>query len=152
MGFTAVDGLVMGTRCGAIDPGVLIYLMDTEGMDARGLEDLIYRKSGLLGVSGGISSDMRTLRASDAAERDGGDRTVRLPYRARDRLARRRHGRDRRLVFTAGIGENDAATRLEVMRGCAWLGVVPDEARNAIGTGPHQRRRLARRRVGHPDG
>jgi acetate kinase len=48
MGFTAVDGLMMGTRCGAIDPGVLIYLMDTEGMDARGLEDLIYRKSGLL--------------------------------------------------------------------------------------------------------
>ena len=57
MGFTAVDGLMMGTRCGAIDPGVLIYLMDTEGMDARGLEDLIYRKSGLLGVSGGVSSD-----------------------------------------------------------------------------------------------
>ena len=96
MGFTAVDGLMMGTRCGAIDPGVLIYLMDTEGMDARGLEDLIYRKSGLLGVSGGVSSDMRTLRASDAAEREGGNRTVCPPYRARDRVARRRHGRDRR--------------------------------------------------------
>ena len=57
MGFTAVDGLMMGTRCGAIDPGVLIYLMDAEGIDARGLEDLIYRKSGLLGVSGDLSSD-----------------------------------------------------------------------------------------------
>ena len=61
MGFTAVDGLMMGTRCGSIDPGVLIYLMDERGMDARALEDLIYKRSGLAGVSG-ISSDMRTLR------------------------------------------------------------------------------------------
>src|SRR5207302_2275941 len=66
MGFTAVDGLVMGTRCGAIDPGVLLHLMDTQGMDARRLETLLYRESGLLGVSG-ISSDMRTLRASPEA-------------------------------------------------------------------------------------
>src|SRR5277367_2941050 len=67
MGFTAVDGLMMGTRCGALDPGVLIYLMDSEGMDARAIEDLIYRQSGLLGVSG-ISSDMRALRESRAPE------------------------------------------------------------------------------------
>jgi acetate kinase len=67
MGFTAVDGLMMGTRCGAIDPGVIVYLMDRHGLDARGIEDLIYRKSGLLGVSG-LSSDMRTLRASAAPE------------------------------------------------------------------------------------
>src|SRR5207342_3905936 len=64
MGFTAVEGLMMGTRCGSIDPGVLIYLMDERGMDARRLEDLVYKKSGLLGVSG-ISSDMRELRQSD---------------------------------------------------------------------------------------
>ena len=64
MGFTAVDGLMMGTRCGSLDPGVLIYLMDEMKLDARGLEDLIYKKSGLLGVSG-ITSDMRTLRASN---------------------------------------------------------------------------------------
>ena len=63
MGFTAVDGLMMGTRCGALDPGVLLYLMQETDMDAGAIEDLIYRKSGLLGVSG-ISSDMRTLRAS----------------------------------------------------------------------------------------
>ena len=63
MGFTAVDGLMMGTRCGAIDPGVVLYLMREEGMDAATIEDLIYRQSGLLGVSG-VSSDMRTLRAS----------------------------------------------------------------------------------------
>ncbi len=65
MGFTAVEGLMMGTRCGSIDPGVLIYLLDEHGMDARALEDLVYKKSGLLGVSG-ISSDMRELKASDA--------------------------------------------------------------------------------------
>src|SRR6185503_8640202 len=63
MGFTAVDGLMMGTRCGALDPGVILYLMAEHGMDAAGLEDLIYRNSGLLGVSG-ISPDMRALRAS----------------------------------------------------------------------------------------
>ena len=62
MGFTAVDGLVMGTRCGALDPGVVLYLLQAQ-MDADAVEDLVYRKSGLLGVSG-ISSDMRTLRAS----------------------------------------------------------------------------------------
>jgi acetate kinase len=65
MGFTAVDGLMMGTRCGALDPGVLLYLMQEHRMDAAAIEDLIYRKSGLLGASG-ISSDMRTLRASSA--------------------------------------------------------------------------------------
>ena len=133
MGFTAVDGLMMGTRCGAIDPGVLIYLMDTEGMDARGLEDLIYRKSGLLGVSGGVSSDMRTLRASDVAgAKEAIELFVHRIVRETGSLAAAMGGIDG-IVFTAGIGENDAATRLEVMRGCAWLGVVPDEARNAIG-------------------
>jgi acetate kinase len=66
MGFTAVEGLMMGTRCGSIDPGVLIWLMDEKGMDARAIEHLVYKESGLLGVSG-ISSDMRALRASDAS-------------------------------------------------------------------------------------
>jgi acetate kinase len=133
MGFTAVDGLLMGTRCGAIDPGVLIYLMDTEGMDARGLEDLIYRKSGLLGVSGGISSDMRTLRQSTAPEAaEALALFVHRIVRETGSLAAAMGGIDG-IVFTAGIGENDAATRLEVMRGCAWLGVTPDEALNAAG-------------------
>jgi acetate kinase len=135
MGFTAVDGLLMGTRCGAIDPGVLIYLMQTEGLDARGLEDLIYRKSGLLGVSGGLSSDMRTLRASDAPE--AAEAIALFVYRIIREvasLAAAMGGIDG-IVFTAGIGENDAATRAEVMRGCAWLGLVPDEARNAEGRG-----------------
>jgi acetate kinase len=135
MGFTAVDGLMMGTRCGAIDPGVLIYLMDTERMDARGIEDLIYRKSGLLGVSGGISSDMRTLRASDAPEaKEAIALFVNRIIRETGSLAAAMGGIDG-IVFTAGIGENDAATRIEVMRGCAWLGVVPDDGRNAAGQG-----------------
>jgi acetate kinase len=70
MGFTAVDGLMMGTRCGALDPGVIVYLMQRHQMDAGAIEDLIYRKSGLLGVSG-ISPDMRALRASsDPAARE----------------------------------------------------------------------------------
>ena len=63
MGFTALDGLVMGTRCGALDPGVILYLEQERGMDARAIEDLLYRRSGLLGVSE-ISSDMRVLLAS----------------------------------------------------------------------------------------
>jgi acetate kinase len=135
MGFTAVDGLMMGTRCGAIDPGVLIYLMDTEGMDARGIEDLIYRKSGLLGVSGGISSDMRTLRASDKPEaKEAIALFVHRIIRETGSLAAAMGGIDG-IVFTAGIGENDAATRMEVMRGCAWFGTVPDDGRNAAGQG-----------------
>ena len=135
MGFTAVDGLMMGTRCGAIDPGVLLYLMDTEGLDARGIEDLIYRKSGLLGVSGGISSDMRTLRASDAPEaKEAIALFVHRIIRETGSLAAAMGGIDG-IVFTGGIGENDVATRLEVMHGCAWLGVTPDETRNLGGKG-----------------
>ena len=64
MGFTALEGLPMGTRCGSLDPGVLLWLMDEKHMDARGIEDLLYHRSGLLGVSG-VSGDMRTLLASD---------------------------------------------------------------------------------------
>jgi acetate kinase len=134
MGFTAVDGLMMGTRCGAIDPGVLIYLMDTHGMDARAIEDLIYRKSGLLGVSG-ISSDMRTLRGSSepaAAEAIG--LFVYRIVREIGSLAAALGGLDA-LIFTGGIGENDAATRAEVVAGCGWLGAEIDKTRNAAGPG-----------------
>ena len=81
MGFSPLDGLVMGTRCGNIDPGVLLYLMDRHNMDARALEQLLYYQSGLLGVSG-ISSDMRTLLASDDVPCAGGDRVVRVSHRA----------------------------------------------------------------------
>jgi acetate kinase len=134
MGFTAVDGLMMGTRCGAIDPGVLLYLIDKYKMDARGIEDLIYRQSGLLGVSG-ISSDMRSLRESrDPAAAEAIALFVYRIIREVGSLAAALGGLDV-LVFTGGIGENDTATRAEVAVGCGWLGLKLDDARNAAGTG-----------------
>ena len=134
MGFTAVEGLVMGTRCGSIDPGVLIYLMDERKMSARDLENLIYKSSGLLGVSG-ISSDMRTLRTSDDPRaREAIDLFVYRIVREIGSLAAALGGLDG-LVFTGGIGQRDAATRREVVAGCAWLGAQIDEQANAIGEG-----------------
>lgn len=132
MGFTAVDGLVMGTRCGAIDAGVLLYMMQHHGMDAAALEDLVYRRSGLLGVSG-ISSDMRALRESaEPAAREAIELFVYRIVREVGSLAAAMGGLDA-LVFTAGIGENDAATRTEVAAGCDWLGAAVDPARNTSG-------------------
>jgi acetate kinase len=131
MGFTAVEGLVMGTRCGAIDPGVLIYLMDEFKMDARALESLVYKKSGLLGVSG-ISSDMRTLRASDDPKaREATDLFVYRVIREIGSLSAALGGLDG-LVFTGGIGQRDARTRNEVVAGCAWLGAAIDQEANEI--------------------
>jgi acetate kinase len=132
MGFTAVDGLPMGTRCGNLDPGVILYLMDELGMDARAIEDLVYKQSGLLGVSG-ISSDMRALLASD-------DERARFAvqlftYRcAREigSLAAAAGGIDA-LVFTAGIGEYAPTIRERVCRDAAWLGVELDPAANQAG-------------------
>jgi acetate kinase len=123
---------MMGTRCGALDPGVLIHLMDRHGMGARDLEDLIYRRSGLLGVSG-LSQDMRMLRASDApAAAEAIALYIHRILREIGSLAAALGGLDG-LVFTAGIGENDAATRAAVCEGCAWLGLRLDAARNAAG-------------------
>lgn len=134
MGFTAVEGLVMGTRCGSIDPGVLIYLMDERGMDARGLEKLVYKQSGLLGVSG-ISSDMRTLRQSDDPRaREAIDLFIYRIVREIGSLSAALGGLDG-LVFTGGIGLRDAKTRREVAAGCAWLGAELNEDRNASGDG-----------------
>ena len=132
MGFTAVEGLVMGTRCGSIDPGVLIYLMDERGLDARGLESLVYKKSGLLGVSG-ISSDMRTLRQSDDPKaREAIDLFVYRIVREIGSLAAALGGIDG-LVFTGGIGQRDILTRREVIAGCTWLGASIDEDANSAG-------------------
>jgi len=132
MGFTAVDGLPMGTRTGSLDPGVILYLMDQRGMDARAIEKLIYNESGLLGVSG-ISSDMRTLLASDDAR---AKRAVDLYcYRIRRELgslAAALGGLDA-IVFTAGIGENSAAIRERVCRDAQWLGVALDRSANERG-------------------
>jgi len=132
MGFTAVDGLLMGTRCGALDPGVLIYLMDTYGIDARHLEKLIYRESGLLGVSG-ISSDMRKLHASrEPAAAEAISLFVYRIVREIGSMAAALGGLDG-VIFTGGIGENDAAVRAQVGEGCRWLGVDIDEMRNSRG-------------------
>ena len=131
MGFTAVDGLMMGTRCGSLDPGVLLYLMN-QGMDAAAIEDLIYRKSGLLGVSG-LSSDMRTLQASDEP---GARQAVRLfvyrIVREIGSLAAALGGLEA-LVFTGGIGANDPDIREAVISGCRWLGIEFDRDRNRAG-------------------
>jgi acetate kinase len=134
MGFTAVDGLVMGTRSGSLDPGVLLHLMDAYGMDARKIEALIYRKSGLLGVSG-VSSDMRRLRAStDPRAKEAIDLFVYRIVREIGSAAAAMGGLDG-LVFTGGIGEHDAQTRAEVAKGCTWLGLSLDSALNEHGDG-----------------
>ncbi len=132
MGFTAVDGLMMGTRCGAIDPGVLLYLMDQRRMDARAIEKLIYSQSGLLGVSG-LSSDMRTLLASDEPRAKlAVDLFLYRIRREIGSLAAALGGLDA-IVFTAGIGENAAVLRERVCRDAAWLGVELDCKANARG-------------------
>jgi acetate kinase len=132
MGFTAVDGLPMGTRCGAIDPGVILYLLDQRGMDARAIEKLIYNQSGLLGVSG-VSSDMRTLLASaEPRAALAVDLYVYRIGRELGSLAAALGGLDA-LVFTGGIGENSAEIRARVCRDAAWLGVVPDDEANRRG-------------------
>ncbi len=132
MGFTALDGLPMGTRCGTIDPGVVLYLMDELGMEARAIEKLLYQQSGLLGVSG-ISSDMRTLLAStDPRARRAVDLFVYRIARELGSLAAALGGLDG-LVFTAGIGERAAAIRERVCRDAAWLGLELDAAANQAG-------------------
>ena len=132
MGFTAVDGLPMGTRCGNLDPGVVLYLMDELGMNARAIEDLIYKKSGLLGVSG-LSSDMRTLLASDEERaRFAVELFVYRIGRELGSMAAAAGGIDA-LVFTAGIGEHAPAIRERVCRDAAWLGVAFDPAANQAG-------------------
>jgi acetate kinase len=132
MGFTAVDGLPMGTRCGNIDPGVILYLLDELKMDARAIEDLIYRKSGLLGVSG-VSSDMRALLASsDERARFAVELFAYRIGRELGSLAAAGGGVDA-LVFTAGIGEHAAPIRERVCHGAGWLGIELDDAANARG-------------------
>ncbi|HEX5051177.1 MAG TPA: acetate/propionate family kinase [Planctomycetota bacterium] len=132
MGFSAVEGLPMGTRSGSLDPGVMLYLMDELQMDARAIETLIYKQSGLLGVSG-ISSDMRALLASkEPGARLAVDLFVYRIGRELGSLAAALGGLDA-LVFTGGIGQHAAAIRERVCRDAAWLGVELDPAANAAG-------------------
>lgn len=132
MGFSALDGPPMSTRSGGIDPGVLLYLMETKGMSAPDLTDLLYRRSGLLGVSG-ESGDVRRLQASDSpAAREALGLFVYRVARDIGGLAAALGGLDR-LVFTAGIGENDPQIRAEILTACKWLGVDLDADANGRG-------------------
>ncbi|MDD5266066.1 MAG: acetate/propionate family kinase [Methylococcales bacterium] len=129
MGFSPLDGLVMGTRCGNIDPGVLLYLMDRHNMNSSALEQLLYYQSGLLGVSG-ISNDMRTLLASDAPHAiEAVELFVYRAGREIGSLAAALGGLDA-LVFTGGIGEHSAAIREQVCRQASWLGLDFDDSAN----------------------
>ena len=143
MGFSALDGLPMGTRCGTIDAGVVFYMLREMKLSPEEAERFLYTKCGLLGVSG-ISNDMRKLRslaATDPKAREAIDLFIYRIGREMGSLVAALQGIDA-LVFTGGIGENDAATRAEVLRGAAWAGFALDEAANANG-GP---------RISHGDG
>ena len=129
MGFSALDGLVMGTRCGSIDPGVLLYLLE-QGWDHDRIQALLYRQSGLLGVSG-IAADMRTLRASTApAAQFAIELFTRRVVRATGELSACIGGLDV-LAFSGGIGENDHLLRADVAQRLAYLGVRVDATLNA---------------------
>lgn len=129
MGFTALDGLPMGTRCGSLDPGIVLYMIDQLGMTPREVEHMLYNQSGLAGVSG-ISGDMRQLMASDkASARAAIDLYVYRIGREIGSLAAALGGLDA-LVFTAGIGEHHPAIRAGVCAAARWLGVDIDSAAN----------------------
>ena len=129
MGFSALDGVPMGTRCGNIDPGVILWLMQEDGMDAAAISRLLYLDSGLKGISG-LSADMRRLLASDSPQaRDAVDYFVARVQREIGALAAVLQGVDG-IVFTAGIGERSAPVRARILAGLGWLGVEADEAAN----------------------
>ena len=129
LGFTAIDGLCMGTRPGAIDPGVVLYLFQSLGLSAREVEAMLYKKSGLLGISG-ISNDMRDLdRSAEPDARFAVDYFVYRAAREIGGLAAVLGGVDA-LVFTAGIGENSAEIRRRIREACAWLGIDLDQDAN----------------------
>jgi acetate kinase len=129
MGFTALDGLPMGTRCGELDAGVVLHLIQQKGISPEELVDLLYKRSGMLGLSG-ISSDFRELLASDNPRARFAIEV--FCYRVAGHiasLAAALGGLDG-IVFTAGVGENAAPVRSAICRACAWLGVDLDEGAN----------------------
>jgi acetate kinase len=134
MGFSALDGLVMSTRCGAIDPGVILHLARSGGLTEDQIEDLLYHRSGLLGVSG-VSGDMRALLASPAPEAE--EAVELFVYRVVQQigaLAATLGGLDA-LVFSAGIGEHCAEIRTRICQKLEWMGVRLDSASNQAGPG-----------------
>ncbi|RRS05411.1 acetate/propionate family kinase [Aquabacterium soli] len=131
MGFSALDGLAMGTRCGALDPGVVFHLLREMRLSPEQVEHMLYHDSGLLGMSG-VSNDMRALRAraTEPQVRQALDIYVHRIVREIGSMAAVLGGLDA-LIFTAGIGEHGVDTRAEVLQGCRWLGLELDAERNA---------------------
>ena len=132
MGFTALDGLAMGTRCGQLDPGVVLYLMQEKGMTADQVQDLLYRDSGLLGLSG-LSHDMRVLEASDQAQARQAIEYFTLRIRRElGGLAAVLGGLDA-MVFCGGIGEHSWLVREQVLAAMEWIGIELDRDANRAG-------------------
>ncbi|MDO5631207.1 MAG: acetate/propionate family kinase [Paracoccus sp. (in: a-proteobacteria)] len=130
MGFTALDGLPMGSRSGQLDPGVVLYLMDQRGMTTGEVRRLLYEKSGLLGLSGGLSNDMRTLEAAGTPEAQKAiDYFVFRIQRELGAMAAAMGGIDA-LVFCGGIGENSRLIRARVCERTEWMGLEIDHGRN----------------------
>jgi acetate kinase len=144
MGFTALDGLPMGTRCGMLDPGIVLHLLQQKRMSAEGVNELLYRRSGMLGISG-VSSDFRELLASpDLRAKFAIEFFCHSVARHIASLAAAVGGIDG-VVFTAGVGENAAPVRSGICQACAWLGLDLDEAAN---TGHQTRISTAQSAVG----
>ena len=137
MGMTPSGGVIMGTRSGDLDPGILVYLMREKTFDAARLQALVDQRSGLLGISG-LSGDMRRLHEAAASNRDARLAIAMFCYSVRKQVAAMvavLGGLDM-LVFTGGIGQNDAEVRTEICAGLAWIGLSLDEARNCAARNP----------------
>jgi acetate kinase len=130
MGFTALDGLMMATRAGSIDPGILLYLMQERGMSVDEVSDMLYHRSGLLGVSGKSANMSELLASDDPHAREAVELYVYCLVREAGALIACLGGIDA-LVFTAGIGEHVAAVRERVCAGLSWLGIALEPAANA---------------------
>ncbi|WP_232831463.1 acetate/propionate family kinase [Pseudogemmobacter bohemicus] len=131
MGFSALDGLPMGTRCGQIDPGVMLYMLDRENLDTAQIRQILYNESGLLGLSGGLSNDMRTLEQADNAQSHRAiDYFVFRVQRELGAMAAVMGGIDA-LVFCGGIGENSRVVRRRVCERLGWMGIEIDHGKNA---------------------
>ena len=137
MGLTPTGGVIMGTRSGDLDPGVLVYLLREKKFDAAMLEELVDHRSGLLGISG-VSSDMRRLHETAASNGNAGLAIRMFCYSVRKQLAALIAALDGvdLIVFTGGIGENDWAARAEICRDLTWFGIGLDEARNRSADNP----------------
>ncbi|MEI9991166.1 MAG: acetate/propionate family kinase [Rhizomicrobium sp.] len=137
MGLTPSGGVIMGTRSGDIDPGLLIHLLRERNLDAAGLEDLIDRRSGMLGISG-LGGDMRRLREAATSNADARLAVEMFCYSVRKQIAAMIAALDGAdlIVFTGGIGENDFETRAAICSGLDWIGVGLDEARNRSTANP----------------